>query len=223
MFEFIKIKRNKVLPNSMLNSLNHDDVKIVASEVGSVNSQLITGESDECNDIDKLKDIVQDPYATESQWLGAAHKLNNLQNSTPKLPVNFKLSLIAVTFLSCLLSMCIVSYNSSFKPQPVKRVISTKPNIDFGPYMKTLSKAIHEHWHSDGKPHIIVTSFKVLKTGEITDIKLERLSKNSKEDASAIQAIIDSMPANPPLPPGSPDHVDITFTFESKVSKHAHK
>lgn len=220
MFEFKKNKVNKDLSNFKVNSFNQDDVNIVVSDSSSGNGQLIANEPNDGNDIGKLKDIVQDPYATESQWLGAAHKLNNLQNSTPKKPFNFKPALIFATLLSCLLSMFIVSYNSYFKPQPVKSVISTKPSIDFGPYMKTLSKAIHMHWHSDGNPHVIVTSFKVLKTGEITDIKLERLSKNSKEDASAIQAIIDSMPANPPLPPGSPDYVDVTFTFESKSPAH---
>ncbi len=238
-----EFKQNDLILNSKI-----DDTEILASEnsVDSLKAEIkltnigtpildksakisITeSEKFKNYNIENLQNIIKNPNANESEWLDAAHNLNDLELiQKNKLKINLrKKMLFYATFLAITGALMIgyLQWQNYIVQEKItnKKFASSAANIkspDFKPYMKALQKAIHHYWKCDKLPHVIVTSFRISKTGEISGIKLERMSKNSNEDASAIQAIIDAMPQLPPLPPGSPNYVDITFTFESKSIK----
>lgn len=93
-------------------------------------------------------------------------------------------------------------------------------DVDFGPYMTQMKKAIQAKWISPkltkGKNAVAV--FSIQRDGSITDAELAESSGNSEVDASAMAALKAASPLAP-LPKGSPKHVQIRYKFEWKVTE----
>lgn len=105
---------------------------------------------------------------------------------------------------------------------PYVKVVDVYPEpvVDFGPYMKVLQKTIKENWFppkAEQSRHTIV-KWCVLADGSITDVKLSQSSGVPEADQAALKAIR-RIPKFRPLPAGSPDSVDIDFTFDYNVKR----
>lgn len=180
-------------------------------------------------DADDLLDVITDPHANESDWLSACDKLNKQnsrkeqQNRNARNDVKGKTRKIAiiVAIILAISGACFIS--SSHIENQHSQSTTSAARVDFGPYMKNLEQEIKSHWHPPNSAlskHIIV-HFKVAKTGEISAVGFDRLSRDSEADAAALKSVIESMPSAPPLPPGAPDSIDICFTFDYELSKRA--
>ncbi len=92
------------------------------------------------------------------------------------------------------------------------------PEVDFGPYMKAMKKAIQAKWVSpkgfDQKK--VVTAFSIQRDGRITEAELVESSGSADIDKTAMQALKDASPLAP-LPKGSPKHVQIRYKFDYQV------
>jgi hypothetical protein len=157
----------------------------------------------------KLIDVLTDPHAAEKDWLSAFDELSKKSSPVQKTKrMKSSLVLIASLLLCVFVSMCVASSYHFGPPAQTQEV-------DFGPYMAALEKQIKSKWHPPTDQEAIVKMhFKVHPNGEISDVGFERMSRLSETDAAAIKAIVDAMPALPPLPSGFNDTMDISFTFE---------
>lgn len=153
--------------------------------------------------------ILTDPDAAEPEWLAACDELSKESVATKK-TTKKNLLLISLTALVLIFS-AVIGSASYFHVGPFEQ----KQEINFGPYMEVLEKQIKSKWHPPTDQEAIVKMhFKVHPNGEISDVGFERMSRLSETDAAAIKAIVDAMPALPPLPGGFNDTMDISFTFE---------
>lgn len=163
----------------------------------------------------ELIDVLTDPHASEKDWLLACDELS--KKSAPMRKRKKKLLLISIAsllFISCVATGTAINFQ--WGP------FAQTQEIDFGPYMAALEKQIKSKWHPPANQEAIVKMhFKVHPNGDISDVGFERMSRLSETDAAAIKAIVDAMPALPPLPSGVKEPVDISFTFEYEI-KEAH-
>jgi TonB family protein len=110
-------------------------------------------------------------------------------------------------------------------PSRVEQNLSTKAaiepsasrDVDFGPYMAEMQKRIRHNWHPPAKTEAIrnVVVFRVNKTGKVYSAKIDVPSKFSDYDKAALNAVALTLP---PLPSGSPEFVDVQFTFDYHVT-----
>ncbi len=179
-------------------------------------------------DPDDLLDVIENPHAPENEWIKACNELEKHNNRQKRKAQNQdssgkrKKAIIASAILSVFVlggGFMAASYNH-WTPFWAKQ--EQKQEVDFGPYMKSLQQEIKSHWHPPkGHEHCIITlHFKVSKSGEISNVGFDRLSRLPEADAATLKAIIESMPSAPPLPEGAPDSVDIQFTFDYNVYNH---
>lgn len=123
-------------------------------------------------------------------------------------------------------------------PSSLKRILdatehgtetaSPKPSdrpedVDFGPYMTALQRRIKRHWFppKGSESRHVVAVFKVNRNGEISNVKLTN-SGGKKCDEAALSALRKAPPFDK-LPKGSPEIVDIQFTFDYNVFKDGKK
>ncbi len=196
-----------------------------------------------------LLDILEDPAAPESDWISAASALskherkrereqqeNDRNAETARKQATQRKQKRTFKFLGAtavILLLVGIAQNASHKATPnsapnpapisheIRTAASNKGDVDFGPYMATLQRQIRSHWHppKGSETDHVVMHFKISRTGEMSNVGFERLSRISDADAAALKAVIESMPSIGPLPPGSPDSVDIVFTFDYNVFK----
>jgi len=92
------------------------------------------------------------------------------------------------------------------------------PEVDFGPYMKAMKKAIQAKWASpkgfDQKK--VVTAFSIQRDGRITEAEVVESSGSADIDKTAMQALKDASPLAP-LPKGAPKRVQIRYKFDYQV------
>jgi hypothetical protein len=166
---------------------------------------------------DDLIDVISNPHAAEHDWVSACNELEK-QNQKSKRKYNKKFAIgspKAAAFAIALLLSATIGSAAYFHWGPF-----APSEAEFKPYMITVQHEIKSHWHppkSETSNHIIM-HFKVLKNGEVKDVGFDRMSQISDADAAALKSIVESMPAMPPLPQGSPDSVDISFTFDYNVT-----
>lgn len=178
------------------------------------------------------EETLADPNAPEHVWIEAAHELNKEEEKKQravdkelKKHDDFQRKFLIVFFSMIILLVGVaVSMPFLYREQPPAQQQYVPPpqstqDIDFKPYMEALEKSIKSNWHppKGDSDHIVRVKFKVHKNGEISDLAFDRMSRSPENDAAVIKAIIASMPALPPLPEGSPENVDISFTFEYHV------
>jgi len=96
--------------------------------------------------------------------------------------------------------------------------LSRVSDFDFGPYMNDLQRRIRRFWVPPrGFEHKKVeVQFKIARDGSIKNLCVLKASGLAVVDAAAIKAVHDAAPFRK-LPSGSPDDVDIHFTFDFEV------
>jgi len=92
--------------------------------------------------------------------------------------------------------------------------------VNFGPYMAELQRRIKRAWFP---PHDLMTKrvtvrFNISSNGELSNLKLSRSCGSALADNAALKAVANAAPF-PSLPKGSPNEVDIEFTFDYNVFK----
>ncbi|MBI3590724.1 MAG: energy transducer TonB [Candidatus Melainabacteria bacterium] len=96
--------------------------------------------------------------------------------------------------------------------------LAAKKDIDFGPYMNELQRRIKRSWRpprGNESKRVIVT-FKINKSGELSDLTLKAASGFEPSDKAALIAVQGAAPFAR-LPEGAPNIVDIEFTFDYNV------
>ncbi|MGD9682915.1 MAG: TonB C-terminal domain-containing protein [Candidatus Obscuribacterales bacterium] len=96
---------------------------------------------------------------------------------------------------------------------------SPSKDIDFGPYMVNLQRQIKRHWFppKGDKTRYAKAKFKIKKDGALgSTITISEFSGIKRFDDAAIEAIKSASPFEA-LPDGSPDFVEIEFTFNYNV------
>ena len=90
--------------------------------------------------------------------------------------------------------------------------------IDYSAYVAELQRRIKKAWFppKGDESKTITVKFKVKRGGEVSKIRLVTSSGVSIADAAAIAAVQQSAPF-PPLPSGSPEELEIKFTFDYSV------
>lgn len=123
-------------------------------------------------------------------------------------------------------------FSRPLKPTPAPKVLppvraksphaaglAPKKDIDFGPYMVKLQKKIKRHWFppKGDKTRNAKARFKINKDGSLgTTITVSEFSGIKRFDDAAIEAIENAAPFAA-LPEGSPEFVEIEFTFSYNV------
>jgi TonB family protein len=98
-------------------------------------------------------------------------------------------------------------------------------DVDFGPYMVRLQQKIKSNWYLSKEPQKKIKAivvFRINKNGSIKTVRLTGKSKFNDYDKAALNAVKRSEPFLP-LPKGSPDCIDIQYTFANQLyptSKH---
>ncbi len=108
--------------------------------------------------------------------------------------------------------------SSTIPVQAQKKEVAAAQDVDFGPYMARLQSTIKRHWfppRGTESKHIKVT-FKMDSAGKPSNVKVNSSSGDEKADAAAIAAVQDAGSFGE-LPAGSPQSVDIEFTFDYNV------
>ena len=92
---------------------------------------------------------------------------------------------------------------------------ASQADCDFGPYMSALQHSIKRAWFPPRgqESRKVSVQFKVHRDGSIGELKMSRSSGLTAADEAALLAATNAAPFRP-LPPGSPDAIDIEFTFD---------
>lgn len=91
-----------------------------------------------------------------------------------------------------------------------------RTDIDYGPYMRSLQRAIEEVWKPAGTDgsDLVIVNFNLKKNGQLVMDSLEAIKSTSKDaEKAALKAIIDASPRFRPLPDGAPDIIKVEFKF----------
>lgn len=90
---------------------------------------------------------------------------------------------------------------------------ASSTDVDFGPYMAELQRRVRRNWQPPSKDETLrtVLVFRVNKEGKVYSAKVDAPSKFKDFDEATLKAVALTLP---PLPPGSPDFVDVQFTFD---------
>lgn len=91
-------------------------------------------------------------------------------------------------------------------------------DVDFGPYMADMQRRVKRAWFppKGNESKRVVMLWKIKKDGTVTDVKVDKSSGVKPADEAAVTAVKNASPFRP-LPTGSPDVVDIQFTFDYNV------
>ncbi len=100
----------------------------------------------------------------------------------------------------------------------LKELEKHKKAIVFSPYMSDVQTKIKSYWKPPrgNRSNEIVASFKVDREGKVSSVSLIMGSGNDESDKAALHAIYEASPFNK-LPSGSPEKVDIEFSFDYNV------
>ncbi len=91
-------------------------------------------------------------------------------------------------------------------------------DVDLSGYLAEMERKIKEKWFPPrgNESNKITVSFKLNKRGEVSKLRLKTSSKLAISDEAAMTAVKSASPFGP-LPDGSPDEVEIKFTFDYDV------
>ncbi|MBA3855284.1 MAG: hypothetical protein C0507_00095 [Cyanobacteria bacterium PR.3.49] len=111
----------------------------------------------------------------------------------------------------------------AIKDYLVARDLGFAPNgvkVNFEPYMTEIQRTIKSNWHPPkaGNTRKTTAVFRVLRNGQMENPRIDSESGTPETDAAALAALNASAPF-PPLPKGSPRHVDISFNFDYNVNR----
>lgn len=95
---------------------------------------------------------------------------------------------------------------------------ATIKEIDYSHYMAELQRRIKKHWFPprDSESKRVSVTFKIARDGAMSNLLLQKRSGAALSDNAALNAVQTAAPF-PSLPEGSPESVDIEFTFDFNV------
>jgi periplasmic protein TonB len=98
-----------------------------------------------------------------------------------------------------------------------------EPLVDFGFYMAQLQRRIKKYWSPTKAQSSLVVKvqFSIQRGGQLSNLHLIKSSGLSEADKQALAAVENAAPFAP-LPTGSPESVDIEFTFDYNVFQGGH-
>lgn len=90
--------------------------------------------------------------------------------------------------------------------------------VDFSAYMAQLQRRIKRNWFppTDQQSKRVTARFSIHRNGTLSNLRMASPSGSSAADNAALKAISNSAPFMP-LPPNSPESVDIEFKFDYNV------
>lgn len=90
--------------------------------------------------------------------------------------------------------------------------------VDFSAYMAQLQRRIKRNWFppTDQQSKRVTARFSIHRNGTLSNLRMASPSGSSAADNAALKAISSSAPFMP-LPPNSPESVDIEFKFDYNV------
>lgn len=109
-------------------------------------------------------------------------------------------------------------WHVTFKTDGSVKVEDRPPTVDFGTYMAAMQRAIKSNWmppKKDTSKHV-QAQFKIDYLGNVSDLHLTTTADDEVANEKALAAVR-AVGKLPPLPAGSPDSVDIQFTFDYNV------
>jgi len=187
--------------------------------------------------VSELKRILSDPHAVEEDWLSASYELEQYENQKNDFNAARNLRnrrsrsrLLAMAACCCTgagfyfwISHATPAVTPAAQPSiaPAEAPAVAKGDIDYGRYMADLQRKIKRNWYppkSSQSKHIKVR-FKVHEDGSISDLHFKPYQKVDEGDAYARAATeaVTNCGKFDPLPPGSPENVDVEFTFDYKL------
>ncbi len=104
---------------------------------------------------------------------------------------------------------------SKLMKAPAAAQTPSPQSVDYKPYIKALEKDIRAAWARPGDDKFmpVGTTFKILRTGQIKDIKVALSADEKSVDRAAVNALY--MVQAKPLPKGAPEYVNVKFIFEN--------
>lgn len=109
------------------------------------------------------------------------------------------------------------TYQARFENSSGTVRVYLPPPVDFGPYMESLQRRIKRAWNpprSNSSARVMVV-FAIRSDGTMFNPRVTQSSGEQSKDAAALKTL--SLVKFDALPAGSPDHVDIQFTFDYNV------
>lgn len=173
-----------------------------------------------------LLNTLGNPHASEDEWLNASA---NLGEYKPKQSKQINRRLVGEFSLLAAIGVGIFSLLHFTQPSNVHSVAPAPPpvvaqketgvDVDFGPYMQNLQRTIKRNWFppKGQESQRVVVRFVVEKAGKLSNLRLQKSSGIAVVDQAALSAINNAASAFKPLPAGSPDEVNIEFTFDYNV------
>ncbi len=178
-----------------------------------------------------LQQILADPGASEEDWLAACYEMESHPNfkgfdkKPSALSSDMKRLLCSCTVMVLIGVSGVMMANNFTNTRPATppaappAPIAPAADIDFGPYMANLQRQIKRSWYppkSDASARAKVI-FKVAQNGEMSYLRMQIPGPNDAFDRAAMAAVREASKSFRPLPVGSPNFVDIEFTFDYNV------
>jgi len=176
---------------------------------------------------DELLRILGDPHASEEDWLAASQEIELLGGYKPSARPNqarrkkLVLTTALLTTLFAALYWCsqIWLTPQPLPPAPIQPAPVVAADVDFGPYMADMQRKIKREWYppKGNTSERVQVLFKLSKQGALSDLKILTPGLSEAASHAALEAVINASKNFSPLPAGSPDSVDIEFTFDYNV------
>lgn len=95
---------------------------------------------------------------------------------------------------------------------------SDAKDIDFGPYMDAVQRRIKKSWFppKGNESKRIKVNFHISRNGSVSRLRMKASSGVQDADEAALEAVRSASPF-PPLPEGSPEDIEINFTFDYNI------
>lgn len=109
------------------------------------------------------------------------------------------------------------AFESTDIPQPIQ---TQDAGVDFAPFMMEVERILKSNWNppTSAVSRVTGVTFKVAKDGTVSEIRLSKSSGDSLMDAVGIKAVQKAARVAA-LPAGSPETVDVEFTFSYNVDQ----
>lgn len=176
---------------------------------------------------DELLRILGDPHATEEDWLAASRDMELLGGYKSTAQPNQARRKKIVLTTALLTTLCAALYWCSqiwltpkpLPPAPLQPVAVVAAEVDYGPYMADMQRKIKSEWFPPkaDKSDRVKVVFKLSKQGALSDLRVLTPGLSEAASRAATEAVTRASQNFLELPAGSPDSVEIEFTFDYNV------
>jgi len=98
--------------------------------------------------------------------------------------------------------------------EPQSAFDESQPNVDYSPYLTYLQETVRRQWNAPpGAYAQAVALFKIHRSGQITDLRLNNTTGDNNADSAAVAAVKSCVPFREP-PAGTPPDFDVYIVLE---------